>query len=101
MINQINRLLLLLFLLLFYSTVSKAALEIDVSEGNLRPMPIAITEVIDKQNEQLGLGLDITKVIASDLAGSGLFYPINPKAFLEEVESLDQNPNFNSWRGNR
>ncbi len=98
MIKPMNRLVALLFLLLFYSTVSQAALEIDVSEGNLRPMPIAITAVIDKQNEQLNLGLDITKVIASDLAGSGLFYPINPKAFLEEVESLDQNPNFNSWR---
>ena len=96
--NRMNRLIFLLFFLLFYSTNSQAALEIDVTEGNLRPMPIAITTVIDKQNEQLGLGLDITKVIASDLAGSGLFYPINPKAFLEEVNSVDRSPNFNSWR---
>ena len=48
MTKPMNRLVALLFLLLFYSTVSQAALEIDVSEGNLRPMPIAITAVIDK-----------------------------------------------------
>ena len=98
MTNRMNRFIFLLFFLLFYSTTSQAALEIDVTEGNLRPMPIAITTVIDRQNEQLGLGLDITKVIASDLAGSGLFYPINPKAFLDEVNSVDRSPNFNSWR---
>ena len=96
--NRMNRLIFLLFFLLFHSTTSQAALEIDVTEGNLRPMPIAITTVIDRQNEQLGLGLDITKVIASDLAGSGLFYPINPKAFLDEVNFVDRSPNFNSWR---
>ena len=51
MTNRMNRFIFLLFFLLFYSTASQAALEIDVTEGNLRPMPIAITTVIDKQND--------------------------------------------------
>jgi TolB protein len=94
----IHYLLLILILFSFQTNKTFAALEIDLTEGNIKPLPIAISFVRDIQNKDEDLGINISKVIASDLAGSGLFYPINPKAFLEEIVSLDKKPNFNSWR---
>ena len=93
-----NYLFLILILFSFQTNETFAALEIDVTEGNIKPLPIAISFVSNSQNGDSDLGINISKVIASDLAGSGLFYPINPKAFLEELVSLDTKPNFNSWR---
>ena len=87
----IHYLLLILILFSFQTNKTFAALEIDVTEGNIKPLPIAISFVRDIQNKDEDLGINISKVIASDLAGSGLFYPINPKAFLEEIVAIHRN----------
>ena len=96
---RLNKILFLVSVIYFIQlTYTYAAIEISVTEGNIKPLPIAIPAVFDKEMQDKDLGLNISKVIASDLAGSGLFYPINPKAFLEEIASIDKRPDFNSWR---
>jgi TolB protein len=96
--TNIRCILTIILIFLLQIRYPQAALEINVNDGNLKPLPIAIPSVIDKQGLEKDLGFDISRVIASDLAGSGLFYPINPKAFLENLNSISQKPNFNSWR---
>lgn len=89
--TKIRYILTVIAILLLQIRYPQAALEINVNDGNLKPLPIAIPSVIDKQGLEKDLGFDISRVIASDLAGSGLFYPINPKAFLENLNSISQN----------
>src|SRR4029077_2986890 len=44
------------------------------------------------------VGPQISAVIASDLASSGLFAPIDKGAFIQTPESLQAVPRFADWR---
>ncbi len=44
------------------------------------------------------MGKDVTQVIAADLERSGLFKPIDPRAFIQSPASLRVMPNFPDWR---
>ena len=57
-------------------------------------MPIAIP---DLQGEG-DLGARVAGVIANDLQRSGVFAPIDKKAFIDKVVSPDAMPQFDSWR---
>ncbi len=71
-----------------------ALVEIDISKGNIEPLPIAITEFLAGDN----LGADISGVVTDDLRRSGLFAPINREAFIEKVSNPDVAPRFEDWR---
>ena len=77
---------------------SHAELRIDVTQGRADPMPIAVnifkTDEIKNQN----LGKKISTVISANLERSGLFAPIDPKAFLETSIEMDLRPQFGNWR---
>ena len=66
-----------------------------VTQGQLEPIPIAITEFI---GEDPKLGADIANVIASDLGRSGLFKPIDRGAFIERITNPDTQPRFGDWK---
>jgi TolB protein len=75
-----------------------AALRIDVTQGNMQPVPIALPDF-------LGVGLPdpttaraITQVITANLQRSGLFAPIAQTAYLERIANIDSVPRFADWR---
>ncbi len=74
-----------------------AVVELDVTQGNIQPLPIAIPNFLGGGQDQQ-LGADIAGVIAADLKRSGLFAPIDPAAFIEQISSSDQAPRFGDWR---
>jgi TolB protein len=78
--------------------ISNAALELSITDGNIKPIPIAIPVFLNDPQDDSDIGSKISKVIANNLANSGLFYPINPKAFIEKINNIDQRPDFQSWR---
>ncbi len=71
-----------------------ALVEIDISRGNVQPLPIAITDFTSDD----GLGADISGVIAADLQRSGLFKPIDRSAFIQQINDPDQTPRFQDWQ---
>ena len=73
---------------------ARAQLEIDVNQGNIEPLPIAITDFLSS-NE---LGTEITGIIAADLQRSGLFAPIDKGAFIEKISNPDAAPRFEDWK---
>ena len=77
---------------------AKAELRIDMTKGVVEPLPIAITPFfVDGGNASFSR--DIPGVISVNLENSGLFRPINPRAFVQNITSLNQNgPNFGEWR---
>jgi TolB protein len=98
-LHKINLFLLLVFIYLLTSmSVSNAALELSITDGNIKPIPIAIPIFLNDPQDDSDIGNKISKVIANNLANSGLFYPINPKAFIEKINNIDQKPDFQSWR---
>jgi TolB protein len=73
---------------------ASAALQIDVNQGNMQPMPIAIPDF----KAQGGAGQDIAGVVRADLERSGLFKPLDPKSFIEQVKDANATPNYANWR---
>ncbi len=76
---------------------ASALVEIDVTRGNVQPLPIAIRDFVAAGNDAQ-LGVDITGVIASDLKRSGLFLPLDPKTFVQGPIGPDETPRFADWR---
>ncbi|HYE42528.1 MAG TPA: Tol-Pal system beta propeller repeat protein TolB [Caulobacteraceae bacterium] len=68
------------------------AIEGEVTEGVLRPYPIAIADFGGPH------GADIAKVVRADLERSGYFDPIDPNAFIERNLDVGVTPNFGDWR---
>ena len=74
-----------------------AVVEIDITQGQIQPMPIAIAPFLG-EGGQPGLEGDITDIVTADLQGSGLFKPADPQAFIERIASVDAFPKFENWR---
>ena len=74
-----------------------AELKIDITRGNVEPMPIAITRLVG-QDAAAELGADIAKVVSANLERSGLFRPIDPRAFIQKPEAMKVRPRFADWR---
>lgn len=72
---------------------ARAATRLDLSAGAPNPIPIAITDLLGETEQ----GRAISGVIAADLKRSGLFAPIDPKAFVEQITNPDT-PRFQDWR---
>ncbi len=71
---------------------SYALIEIDITRGNIQPMPIAITDF-----DGVGQGVDISKVVEADLRRSGLFSPLDRNTFLQKNLSSSTVPSFPNW----
>ncbi len=75
-----------------------ARVRIDITQGNVEPMPIAVPGFIGVNDQAVGLGRDITDVIMADLDRSGLFSVIDQRAYIERLSGVDVRPRFADWR---
>jgi TolB protein len=75
-----------------------AALRVDVDQGNIQPLPIAVTDFVAANPADVAAGESIAKVVRADLERSGLFKSVDPKAFVEKVNNINVAPNFANWR---
>ena len=67
---------------------AQAVLEIDITQGVVEPLPIAITDFVSGDT----MGADIAAVVAANLKRSGLFAPIDKGAFIERISNPDVAP---------
>ncbi|RPG99867.1 MAG: Tol-Pal system protein TolB [Candidatus Pelagibacter sp. TMED118] len=98
-------LLLLLFLICIKNT-SYALIEVDITRGNLNPLPIAVSPLFsdNNTNDQLkknlkieNLGKNISEVVENNLRVTGLFNPLDKKAFLQKPDIAHLKPRFEDW----
>ncbi len=98
---MINKALRIFFFLIVISTNAFALIEIDITEGNREPLPIAITNFFYDDNSSKNLdkvSIDISKVISADLERSGLFRSIDQDAFIQKTASMHIRPRHEDWR---
>src|SRR5690349_14120829 len=74
---------------------ARAEISITIDRGNFQPLPIAITDFGGTEGD---LGAKISGVITNDLKRSGVFAPIDKKAFIDQNVSVDAPPQFDSWK---
>jgi TolB protein len=84
--------------LIFVSASAFALTHIDITRGNIEPVPIAITDFHESSNQAKKLSENIIKVVTQDLQNSGLFRIINKKAYIENIIGADSVPKFSAWR---
>ncbi len=75
-----------------------AELKIDITRGKVEPMPVAITDFLGASPREKFIGSKLAAVLRKDLERSGLFRPIDPKAFIQTLEALQVQPRFGDWR---
>ncbi len=74
-----------------------AELHLDITSGEVQPLPIAIP-AFAAAGDSGQAGQNIPGVVSADLASSGLFRPLDPHSFIQEVSASDGQPNFADWR---
>jgi len=101
----------MLFRYLFILTIllpvkAFALIEVDITRGNLSPLPIAVSplSIDDKSKESFNkilknkdIGLEISIVVENNLKQTGLFNPLNKNAFLQKPDIAHLKPRFEDW----
>ena len=86
-----------IFLLLILPIKAFALIEVDITRGNLNPLPIAVSPLsiddnsrksFEKILKKKNIGSEISIVVEKNLKTSGLFNPLNKEAFLQPQELL-------------
>ena len=83
---------------LLTAPVAHAALEVRVDEGVSEPLPIAIPDFIGINPDASRMGADVANVVRADLERSGLFRPLAPTSFIENITDINVPPRFGDWR---
>src|SRR6202790_588824 len=80
-------------------TPAEAVLKLDVTQGTVQPIPIAIPDFVAGGGpEEGGPGREVNQVITNNLRRSGLFQPLDQASFIERIQTIDANPHFQDWR---
>src|SRR5438270_5498837 len=83
--------------LLIAALPAKAEVHLDITRGKVEPLPIAIPDFAGGGGEESQTGSQMAGVISADLDRSGLFRPLDPKSFIQNVSTGEQ-PRFGDWR---
>ena len=85
------------------SLPAHAVIEIDITRGNVQPLPIAIANLVGSDQEMTSngsvaeIGRQIAQVVSADLERSGLFSPLDQRAFINSANEA-AGPQFANWR---
>ena len=98
--------LIFLFLIFIVPTNALGLIEVDITRGNLNPLPIAVSPLsiddeskksFEKTLKKKDIGSEISKVIEKNLKTSGLFNPLDKNAFLQAPDIAHLKPRFEDW----
>ena len=104
---MIKKIKIIIFLLtILFPSISYALIEVDITRGNLNPLPVAVSPLfydknsksIDKKKLDIeNIGSEISSIIENNLKRSGLFNPLDKKAFLQKPDIAHLKPRFEDW----
>jgi len=96
----------ILFIFLIIQFKANALIEVDITRGNLNPLPIAVSPLssdeesrseFEKKLKKKDLGSEISLVIENNLRQTGLFNPLEKDAFLQKPDIAHLKPRFEDW----
>ena len=100
-----KKLIFTIILYFIYFNKSYALIEIDITRGNLDPLPIAVSPLhVDIKSEKYenikikDLGENISKIIEVNFKNTGLFNPLKKDAFVQKPDIAHLKPRFEDWR---
>ena len=72
-------------------------LHIEITDGVIEPLPFAAPTFVDEGGAG-DIAQAITRVVAADLQGTGLFAQIDPGAYISQVSGFDQPVAYADWK---
>jgi TolB protein len=102
-----KKLILAIIYLFLFNNASIAIVEVDITRGNLDPLPIAISPLYIepgskdiKQGDKIikNIGEEISKIIEVNFKRSGLFNPLKKDSFVQNPDIAHLKPRFEDWR---
>ena len=100
-----KKLFLVILLNIFITHQASALIEIDITRGNLDPLPIAISPLhVDVKSQDVTdikvkeLGGKISEIIENNFRNTGLFNPLKKDAFVQKPDIAHLKPRFEDWR---
>ena len=91
---------------MYLQVQSFALIEVDITRGNLSPLPVAVSDMsLDKDSQKAfekilnkkNIGTEISNVVKNNLKQTGLFNPLNKDAFLQKPDIAHFKPRFEDW----
>ena len=98
--------IILILCFLIFPIKANALIEVDITRGNLNPLPVAVSPLYIDENskksfqkilEKKNIGSEISIIVENNLRTSGLFNPLNKDAFLQKPEIANLKPRFEDW----
>ena len=102
-----KKFILTIFYFFLFNYPAIALIEVDITRGNLDPLPIAVSplfvekgsvEIMEDGKAIQNVGEEISKVIEVNFKRSGLFNPLKKEAFVQKPEIAHVKPRFEDWR---
>ncbi len=94
----------ILTIFLFKFNIAYSLIEVDITRGNLDPLPIAVSPLhVDSQSDNYQdvktkeLGELISSVVEKNFRSTGLFNPLNKDAFVQKPDIAHLKPRFEDW----
>ena len=73
-------------------------LEIDVTQGRIEPLPVAIVEFNHDESIDEKYSSEINEIVSNNLRSTGLFKILSEKSFLQPKNEVYLQPLFSDWR---
>ena len=101
-----NKKILVIFIFCFFTlNKSNALIEVDITRGNLDPLPIAVSPLhVDVKSQEYKdlkvkeLGDNISSIIEKNFKNTGLFNPLKKESFVQNPDIAHVKPRFEDWR---
>ncbi len=81
-----------------FAAAAQAPLRIEITDGVIEPMPIAIPAFVPDTGESAELARNVTQVVVQDLVNTGLFREIPASAHIGRITNIDAPVQFSDWR---
>ena len=92
------RIVVILLVLVGNAAAVHAEVSIDITRGTVEALPLAVTDFHGIVAPEQEVGRNIAAVVSANLERSGLFLPLDKRAFIQTAASLRVRPRFSDWR---
>ena len=100
-----KKIFIISLLLILKTTFAHSLIKVDITRGNLDPLPIAVSPLhVDPKSDSYQdikvkeLGEKISEVIENNFRATGLFNPLKKDAFVQKPDIAHLKPRFEDWR---
>ena len=102
-----RKLVFVICYLFIFGNTANALVEVDITRGNLDPLPIAVsplyiepgsTEITIEEKIIKNVGEEISKIIEVNFKRSGLFNPLKKDSFVQNPDIAHAKPRFEDWK---